>query len=108
MMAPEMVGKQVQLLRELLPRVSRIAVLGNPANASNLPQLREAEVAAQALGLRLQLLEAREPDDLDRAFAAMTREHAGGSSSSWIGYSPITGYGLLTSPQRLTYRLSME
>jgi putative ABC transport system substrate-binding protein len=77
-MAPEMVGKQVQLLRGLLPRGSRIAALGNPANASNLPQLREAEVAAQALGLRLQLLEAREPDDLDRAFAAMTREHAGG------------------------------
>jgi putative ABC transport system substrate-binding protein len=78
LMAPEMVGKQVQLLRDLLPRVSRIAVLGNPANASIRPQLREAEAAAHALGLRLQLLEAREPDDLDRAFAAMTREHAGG------------------------------
>jgi putative ABC transport system substrate-binding protein len=78
LMAPEVIGKQLQLLKELIPKLSRVAVLWNPANASNLPQLREAEVAAPALGLHLQPLEARGPDDLDRAFAAMTRERAGG------------------------------
>jgi putative tryptophan/tyrosine transport system substrate-binding protein len=78
LMAPEVIGKQLQLLKELIPKLSRVAVLWNPTNASNLPQLREAEVAAPALGLRLQPSEARGPNDLDRAFAAMTRERAGG------------------------------
>jgi putative ABC transport system substrate-binding protein len=65
LMAPEVIGKQLQLLKELIPKLSRVAVLWNPTNASNLPQLREAEVAAPALGLRLQPLEARGPNDLD-------------------------------------------
>ena len=77
LMAPELVGKQLQLLKELVPKLSRVAVLWNPANASGGPQLREAEIAARALGLGLQPLQARGPDDIDRAFAAMTRERAG-------------------------------
>jgi putative tryptophan/tyrosine transport system substrate-binding protein len=77
MMAPEVVGKQLQLLRELLPKVVRVAVLWNPANAGDGPQLREAKTAARALGVQLQPLEARDPSEIDRAFAAMTREHAG-------------------------------
>jgi ABC-type uncharacterized transport system substrate-binding protein len=78
LMAPEIVGKQLQLLRELTPKLSRAAVLWNPANASNVPQLRAAEAAAPALGLRLQPLEASGPDQIDRAFAAMTRERVDG------------------------------
>src|SRR5262249_26664574 len=78
LMAPDLIGKQMQLLKELAPKVSRVAVVWNPANASNLPQLREAQVAAPALGPRLQPLEARGPDDIDRAFAAMTSERANG------------------------------
>src|SRR5262249_24999735 len=77
LMAPEVIGKQMQLLQELVPKVSRVAVLWNPSNPSNVPQLREAEVAAQTLGLRLQALEVRSPTALDPAFAAMTREHGG-------------------------------
>jgi putative tryptophan/tyrosine transport system substrate-binding protein len=77
LMAPEIIGKQMQLLKELIPKVARVAVLWNPTNPSNVPQLREAQVAAQALGLRLQSWEVRSPNDLDPAFAAMTREHAG-------------------------------
>jgi hypothetical protein len=49
LMAPEVIGKQIQLLKELVPTMSRVAVLWNPANASNVPQLREAEVAAPVL-----------------------------------------------------------
>src|SRR5262249_30726633 len=77
LMAPEVIGKQMQLLKELIPKVSRVAVLWNPTNPSNAPQLREAEMAAQTLGLHLQSLEVRGANDLDPAFAAMTRDHAG-------------------------------
>ena len=76
-MAPELVGKQLEMLKEVVPKVSRLALLWNPANAGNAPQLREAEVAARALGVRLQPLEARDPKEIDSAFAAMTRERAG-------------------------------
>jgi len=75
--APELVGKQLQLLREVAPTVSLVVVLSNPANPGNAPQMREAETAARALGLRVQPLEAQGPSDIDRAFVAMTRERAG-------------------------------
>ena len=73
----ELVGKELELLREVVPKVSRVAILWNPANPGDAPQLREAEVAARALRVRLQPLEARGPSEIDRAFAAMTRERAG-------------------------------
>jgi putative ABC transport system substrate-binding protein len=76
-MAPELVGKQLGVLKEIVPRVSRVALLRNPANPASAPQLREAEAAARALGVQLQTLEARVPQDIDSAFAAMTRERAG-------------------------------
>jgi putative ABC transport system substrate-binding protein len=77
LMSPELVGKQLQLLKEVVPKVSRVAVLGNPANAGTAPQLRDAEVAARALGVQLQPLEARDPKEIDSAFAAISRERAG-------------------------------
>src|SRR5262245_45662831 len=76
-MAPDLVGKQLELLKEVVPNISRVAVLWNPDNPGGVPQLREAEAAARALGVRLQALEARGPDELDNAFAAMIRERAG-------------------------------
>src|SRR6266850_139248 len=75
--ATELVGKQLQLLREVVPTFALVAVLWNPANPSNTFQLREAEAAARALGVRLHPLEAQGPSDIDRAFVAMTRERAG-------------------------------
>lgn len=74
MISPELVGKQAELLKEVLPRMSRLAVLGNPANPGNAPQVREAVVAAQRLGLHLHILEARTPDEIEGAFAATARE----------------------------------
>jgi len=76
-MASDLVGKQLELLKEVVPKVSRVALLWNPANPGSAPQLREAEAAARALGVRLQTLEARGPQEIDSAFAAMTRERAG-------------------------------
>ena len=71
----DLAGKQLELLKETVPKVSRVAVLWNPANAVWQAQmLRQTEIAARALGLQLQLLEARGPDELEGAFAAMTRE----------------------------------
>jgi putative tryptophan/tyrosine transport system substrate-binding protein len=75
--SPELVGKELEMLREVVPKVSRVAVLWNPANPGAVLQLRSAEVAARALGVRLQVLEAQGPGEIDRAFAAMRRERAG-------------------------------
>jgi putative ABC transport system substrate-binding protein len=76
-MASDIVGKQLELLKQAVPEVSRVAILWNPANPGSAPQLREADAAARALGVRLQAVEARDPQGIDRAFAAMTRERAG-------------------------------
>jgi putative ABC transport system substrate-binding protein len=73
-MHPELMGKRLELLKEIVPNASRVAVLWNPANLGNPPQLRGAEVAARTLGMRLQPLEARSPREIDSAFAAMTKE----------------------------------
>ena len=77
-MLAEVSKKQLALLKETVPKASPVAVLWNPANPVwQAAALRETEVAARAMGLRLQLLEARGPDELEGAFAAMTRERAG-------------------------------
>jgi ABC-type uncharacterized transport system substrate-binding protein len=76
-MASDLVGKQLGLLKEVVPKVSRVALLRNPANPASASNLREAETAARALGVRLQILDARNPQEIDSAFAAMTRERAG-------------------------------
>ncbi len=78
--APELVPKRLQLLQEAIPRVSRVAALWHPGaqgEHTTRDMLKEAEVAARALGMELQLLGVEGPNDFDRAFSAMTREHAG-------------------------------
>jgi len=77
LMLHELVAKQLELLKEVVPKVSRVACLGNPANPAYAPQLRHAQDAAQALGVRLQVLEARDRGEIDSAFAAITAERAG-------------------------------
>ena len=72
----ELVGKELELLRELVPKLSRVAVLWNPANPGNAQQFRAARVATSALGLVLQSHEVRGAGGLDHAFAAMKREQA--------------------------------
>jgi len=68
-------GKQLELLKETIPKTSRVAVLWNAANAAVLaPALKEVERAGRSLGLELQVLGVRGPEDFDRAFEAMTRE----------------------------------
>ena len=68
------VTKRLELLKEVVPTASRVAVLLNPANPTNPLQLTEIRAVASALGVTLLPLEAREPDDIDRAFAVMRKE----------------------------------
>jgi len=77
-LGPEMVGKRLQLLKEVIPGISRAAVLSNPTDTTQAILLREAQVAARSLKVRLQVLEARAPGDFTGAFSAMTKERAGG------------------------------
>jgi len=69
-------GKTVQVLTEALPGLSRVALLWTSANPAHTLMLREAQEAAQELGLQTQPLDVREASALDRAFAAMARERA--------------------------------
>jgi putative ABC transport system substrate-binding protein len=75
-MSPELVQKELQILKELVPKVSRIALLGNPAQPGHGPQLRHAQDAARELGVSVRVLEARDPSEIDKAFAVMTAERA--------------------------------
>jgi ABC-type uncharacterized transport system substrate-binding protein len=74
---PEIFGKQLQLLNETVPRASRVAILSNPADPLSFAlQMREVEATARSLHIRLQHVEAKGPEEFDRAFAAMARERA--------------------------------
>ena len=79
-LSPELVGKRLELLTLAVPGVSRVAVLWLPGalgERTEKDMLKEADVAARALGVQLQFVEARGPADLDRAFSDMTRARAG-------------------------------
>ena len=74
---PDLSGKRLALLKEVLPKLARVAVLLNPAHPPNVDQLRETQAAARTLGVTLQTLEVRRSYDFERAFAAVAKERAG-------------------------------
>jgi putative ABC transport system substrate-binding protein len=74
----ELIGKQMELLREAAPSLSRMAALSNPANPTHAPRLRAAAIGAQGLRVHLEPIEARTPAELDKAFATMMRARVGG------------------------------
>jgi len=73
----ELFAKQLELLKETVPKIRRVAILSNPDNAYHQLAIREVNVAARSLGVQLQLLEARGPNEFDGAFAAMAKERVG-------------------------------
>jgi putative tryptophan/tyrosine transport system substrate-binding protein len=75
--AEEMEGKRLELLREVVPTVSRVAVLWNPDNQSLLAELKENRAAAQVLGMKVQALEVRTAGELEETFKAIARERPG-------------------------------
>jgi putative ABC transport system substrate-binding protein len=79
-LTPDLVGKCLEQLKQAVPGVSRVAVLWQPGalgERTEKDMLKEAEVAARALGVRPQFVEARGPADFDRAFSDMTQARAG-------------------------------
>jgi putative ABC transport system substrate-binding protein len=75
-LAPQLAQKRLELLKEVLPKASRVAVLWNPGFSESVTDWEELQAAARQLDVRLQSVEFRTPDDFGRAFAAMTQEHA--------------------------------
>ena len=73
----EIVAKQLELLKETVPKIRRVAILSNPTNAYHQLAIRQVNVQARPLGLQLQFLEARGPNEFDGAFAAMAKERVG-------------------------------
>src|SRR5512145_2712945 len=73
-LVPEVAGKRLQLLKEVVPHAARVAVLWNATHAGKGLEWHETQVAAQALGVILQSIEVRGPDDFAPAFAALTTE----------------------------------
>ena len=80
-LGPELVSRRLQLLKELVPGISHVAVLWHPrayGERTMAGMLKEIESAAQTLGTKLQFVPAAGPDDLETAFSAMTKERADG------------------------------
>jgi putative tryptophan/tyrosine transport system substrate-binding protein len=69
---PEFSGKRLELLKEVVPRARRVAVLGQEANAANALDFKEMQPAASAMGLELHHIKVRSPNDLESAFSKMT------------------------------------
>jgi putative ABC transport system substrate-binding protein len=76
-MAPEMAGKRLELIQEIVPRLSRVAVLWNPRGKTSTLNWKEIQQPARQLGIQLLSMEARSSNDLDNLFKDATRERAG-------------------------------
>jgi putative ABC transport system substrate-binding protein len=74
LMAPDLGGKRLELLKEVLPRLSRVAVFWNTANPYSALVFQETQSGGQTLGIEVQSLEVRDPDDFDRTFEAARRQ----------------------------------
>jgi putative ABC transport system substrate-binding protein len=98
-LGPELVGKRLQLLRQVVPGLSRVAALWHPRAYSERTMaglLQELEIAARTEGLKLQLVPAQTPDDIAGAFAAMSKERPDGvivlpSPMLFSAYGDIAG-----------------
>jgi len=77
-LAPELEGKRLELFKQAVPKLSRVVALINPANPYTRIAWKAAQTAAEALGVKLQPVEARSPNDLDRAFATIKEARPNG------------------------------
>jgi putative ABC transport system substrate-binding protein len=75
----ELVGKRLGLLKELVPGLSRVGVIGNPANVASYRRVVDAmKTSGTSLGLQVRIVDLRGPDDLDRTFASLVAQRVGG------------------------------
>jgi putative ABC transport system substrate-binding protein len=75
-LAPELSGKQLEVLKETIPRLARVAVLGSSNRSGNAQSIKETENAAESLRVRLQYLDILSPKDIEAAFRAARKENA--------------------------------
>ncbi|PYN51645.1 MAG: ABC transporter substrate-binding protein [Candidatus Rokuibacteriota bacterium] len=91
--AEGLTGKRLELLKEAIPKLSRVAILWNPTNEGAKRQWQEAQSAARKLRMTLQSLEVRDPNDVPKAFAVMTQKHPDAlitvASALTTAYRPI-------------------
>ena len=77
-LASETAGKRLELFKETVPTLGRVAVLYDPANPGNMLHMQAVQTASHALGLTVQLQEVRGPDDFERVFATLRQERPDG------------------------------
>jgi putative ABC transport system substrate-binding protein len=77
-LAPELGGKRLELLKEIVPKLSRVVVLGSSTLPGNAQTLRETELAAAALGVKLQFVDVLSPKDIEAAFRRTVKARADG------------------------------
>jgi putative ABC transport system substrate-binding protein len=75
-LSPEISGKRLELLKEIVPKLSRVAVFGTSTSASNVRELKEVELAAGALGVKLQYLDVLASKDFETAFLAAAKQRS--------------------------------
>jgi len=102
-LGPEIAGKQLELLKETVAKVSRVSALWNPETPGNVLALKEAETAARALGVELQPLEARGLEAFDDAFGAMAANRAGALLVLGDVCSSPTEHGWPNLPRRTAF-----
>ena len=90
-MGPELVGKRLELLKEIVPKLSRVSVLWNPRGPVSPLNWKEIQLAAPRLGIQLHSLEVGGPRDLDKAFESATRARA---EAVFISGDPVMGANL--------------
>ena len=76
MRSPDLSGKRLQLLKEVVPRIRRVGILWNPANEGNAVTWQDTQTVAQRIGLKLQSIEVRTPGDFDKGFETLTKTRA--------------------------------
>jgi ABC-type uncharacterized transport system substrate-binding protein len=77
-LATELTGKRLELFKEAVPKLARVAVLYDPANRASVIEVKEVEPAAPSLGLTIQLREVRDADGFERLFATLNKERPDG------------------------------
>ena len=94
MLAIDLTGKRLELLKEAVPSLKSVAILTDRANYVNASVLKEAQIAARKLGLEVRLIEVRDADELEPAFTTIAREGA-------------RGIVLVPSPFLVTHRIQI-
>ena len=87
----EISGKQLELIKEALPKLTRVAVLADPVSPPTAGLLKEVQQAARSLGVQLRIVEARDPNELEGAFSAIKKERPGALvviAAPFIGSNP--------------------